>query len=185
MSNRVPYNTVTGRAFYNPATGRALYVDQHSISAFTGAITFEYGGPWWPLATMTCYTGPGSSTDFGFQYEYFFTPTKTRLNNLNKLESGSGYVAFGLAYSRTVIIIEYLKSKNQLFFSFNKERDSGMAIAGPPWFLSYFYSYRGYFGQSTPTDGIDGVYDTLVSQEASGYGGAQTTAQTFAFTISS
>ena len=184
MSNRVPYNTVTGRAFYNPATGRALYVDQHSISAFTGAITFEYGFPWGPPATMTCYTGPGSSTDFGFEYdEYFFIPTKTRLNNLNKLESCTLLYPTPNGAVYKYYVIEYLPSKNQIRFFYRLVIPCGAIVFGPvpP---PTIREYLGYFGQSTPTDGIDGVYDTVISQRAR-CGGAQTTDQTFAFTISS
>lgn len=183
MNNRVPYNTATGRAFYNPATGRAIYIDQHVISAFSGSITFEYGDPEDP-SIMTCYEELGVPTDFGFNYT---NDVKTGLilarNKVTASYSPDPFLSHG--YS-----LEYLPSSNRLRFSFIRTDDFSI-IPHNGW--KYVWTYTGYFGQSTPTVGMAGVYDTVVSQSCDYLTYAhsvlipgtwsQTTDQTFAFTL--
>lgn len=178
MSNRVPYNTATGRAFYNPETGRALYIDQHVISAFSGTITFEYGDSESP-STLTCYDGPNYADKFGFRHNRMLTGAPIRVSNLNKIgfyNESPPVPTYYTSYS-----LEYLPSREQLVFSFLLVEDSTM----PHW-VSKRWEYLGCFGQSSPTVGIDGVYDAVVFQRCSyDRGPSQTTDQTFAFTISS
>lgn len=190
MNNRVPYNTATGRAFYNPATGRAIYIDQHVISAFSGSITFEYGNEGSP-STETCYDGPGAYNTFGLSHSGSTLPLNvTRLNNFNKLAVTIAY-GFILNGGITSYSIEYLPSLNQLRFQYDRTWDY---LSIPELGVDQQFNYIGYFGQSTPTVGIAGVYDTVVSQSCvfmyiPAYHSeleeawSQTTDQTFSFTL--
>jgi hypothetical protein len=176
MSNRALYNTATGRALCNPATGRALYLDQHIISAFSGAITFQHG----VSMVETCYSGPGAYNTFGLAYAY----TVTRLSNFNKITRTIGFGGNITSYS-----IEYLPSLKQLRFEYDRTWDY---LSIPELGVDEQYHYLGYFGQSTPTVGMPGVYDTVVSQSCwwkynqggdLDYGPSETTEQEFSFTL--